>query len=921
MPKLFDRSGNQNHLDHSTGFEDGKFTVGGADVFDFGKPLISDSAPFDVEFKGKQLSETKGGIHLNGESDHIWTPVKLDDYFVIKCRVFLSSESTGSTIYLFDSRADGSMGAVGFYNGNTGKLHFRTYTGNDIAVDFSKDEWHDLEFRLAVTGHKTIAVDGTPFLVLQSDPLTTSSAPMVIGGRSWGTPVAGTFWTGEIEYFEVEDLTQSKKVIDYKFTDSNANISDVSGEGNDGYFIGRMNWFSDTLLTTGGPRVVAGGSTKFSVFADIKLSSDHDNQLTETVVSEFSVDGNNRSWMLAVIDEKLQAYVSEDGTSGTSKDYSTSTDLPLGEFINVGFVFDEGDLRLYLDGVEQEVVKTLDNPATSCSSVEVPLSIGKREDSVGRPFNGVIREVKVYDKALFIGQAETSTHHWTLDEVESLTAKEVNGGPSLLKDGGDPDPTPTLTNNDATLSSDDGSFWGVGYGNFNTNRYLTGLPGFTDLANLDIEIEIEYTSGEGQFLNISQGGRFLAATFNSARSGSTVDFAVTTGDLPLNDPSEVTISRDNDGLVTGQVYTIRILTDADEVVSAVYVDGDLTTGTVGSSRIDAGADTSHRVGERPSGHFPYTGKIYSYKVKGLGNWRLNETSGTVVADSGKWVSENGLPKVFNRHVSRICFQDELIVSAQDKKLKVNDDTFVEFEDTHVIKLSYDGTNLGVFKDGVLIDTSYGPFRFEGGNFELGAKLESTDDDSHFELEYFKVTNNLETVVHFVTAPWCLTQIEDALVLALASSPTLQEWTEDLDAFSHVKVDEDDPPAGEFYTEQEMAERLPLVIIEPDPDGETIRYEKIASGNTYGVGWGFNLRFLGPLDLTLNENQDRRAFKDRVGKVIEELLDTSQDPNTERTEIMVAAAIEHPRIAHYSEAEEAAQFWSWEWTISNNSQIE
>lgn len=167
--------------------------------------------------------------------------------------------------------------------------------------------------------------------------------------------------------------------------------------------------------------------------------------------------------------------------------------------------------------------------------------------------------------------------------------------------------------------------------------------------------------------------------------------------------------------------------------------------------------------------------------------------------------------------------------------------------------------------------------------------------------------------------WCLTQIEDAFLTALSECTAFQTWVlaaNATEAKSRIHIDEVEPPENRIYTSDELEASIPLVIIEPDEDGDTILYEHIAdrSPNQYGVGWSLNLQFLGSINRAAETvNHDRRVFKNQIGAIVEELL-TRQEVDIESTQ-----PIGHPLVTHYQDAKGAGQFWTWKWSVKNETQ--
>lgn len=102
---------------------------------------------------------------------------------------------------------------------------------------------------------------------------------------------------------------------------------------------------------------------------------------------------------------KLRVIITDNGIyeAGHSKDYESSITALDGTWHRVGFSFDSGTLKLYVDGVEDlSPTKTKDDAITTIHQGTVDVLIGARHSGgiVGLLFNGTISLTRIYNYAL-----------------------------------------------------------------------------------------------------------------------------------------------------------------------------------------------------------------------------------------------------------------------------------------------------------------------------------------------------------------------------------------------------------------------------------------------------------------------------------------------------------------------------------------
>ena len=145
-------------------------------------------------------------------------------------------------------------------------------------------------------------------------------------------------------------------------------------------------------------------STNFSAFIWIK-----NNNAASTNDNDFAFcrwdHNNNRQWAIASNPSGgVRIYL---GTSTTvRKQYNTTTDLTDDTWHLIGFTFDSGTLKVYVDGVERttgdDLVKSTDLSITTIDATNEPLTVGARQRNGNEEnfFNSNIDEISFWGRTL-----------------------------------------------------------------------------------------------------------------------------------------------------------------------------------------------------------------------------------------------------------------------------------------------------------------------------------------------------------------------------------------------------------------------------------------------------------------------------------------------------------------------------------------
>ena len=124
------------------------------------------------------------------------------------------------------------------------------------------------------------------------------------------------------------------------------------------------------------------------------------------IVSKYDHGSNDRQYLLALYgtavgEYKVQGRISNDGTATTAVD-STVTDYAISAWHHVAMVYNDIDIRIYVDGV---LACTPGAHTTGISEEPSAFAVGTMFNSTatGQYFDGLIDEVSIYNEALSSG--------------------------------------------------------------------------------------------------------------------------------------------------------------------------------------------------------------------------------------------------------------------------------------------------------------------------------------------------------------------------------------------------------------------------------------------------------------------------------------------------------------------------------------
>jgi hypothetical protein len=234
-------------------------------------------------------------------------------------------------------------------------------------------------------------VDGIGNYTINIGNVGTTNGNLIFGGE------IGYLFTGSIDNVKVMEITGAK---------------DLTPNGNDGTANGGI-----TIGGTTDRKGKTGGATEFDGSNDYVDLGDNYSFITQmsavtwikanelggsgkVIISKYNTETNKREWQIFITDSKVYVILSSDGTASSDKIKMyyftyTSTDWNF-----LGFTWDSGTLKLYLNGVEQSVTKTYNASFTTIYNGTENAIIGAHNGGTAAFFDGSISDTRVYNREL-----------------------------------------------------------------------------------------------------------------------------------------------------------------------------------------------------------------------------------------------------------------------------------------------------------------------------------------------------------------------------------------------------------------------------------------------------------------------------------------------------------------------------------------
>ena len=602
---------------------------------------------------------------------------------------------TGTATMFFDgSTVDSSIGELNAISVlDNGNIVISTTASASIgALSFNDD---DLVEYNPSTGTATMLLDGSTVITNESDEgdrdidgvhvfsngqmLLSTSTNSSINGLQFGDDDVVLYDPGTgnaTMYFDGGNLFSSSSedvdgvslvggvggLVGHWLLDetSGTTATDSSGLGNDGSYISTPT-LGDTgpFLGRGLLAATFNGSTErvdvaddssmnptetVSLAAWVKL--DATPNANKGIISKYEGSGDNRQYALIVEGTtspgRVNFVISPDGTSNNEVVIQSSASLPVGDWAHVVATYEAGvAMRIYVNGVlETEITSSL--PA-SIHEGTAPLWIGCHDStSATNHFDGSIFDARVYDVALTPPEIATIyglVGHWQLEEASGTTATDS----SLNANNG--------THNSGVTVGQTGPYSGVLAADYDGSNNFTDVPYGGNWNPVDNEFSL------ATWVRIDAGSdtHGLIIWSNNAspyalRTNSSDQVVLRTNWGTVSGESGEFTHNSTASLSVGQWYHVAATYDGS--TTRIYIDG--VEDSTHSATITIGTSTDKmQIGGDDGSSYDLTGAMYDARIYNralsadevnniaatptatglVGHWKLDETSGTLAADS------------------------------------------------------------------------------------------------------------------------------------------------------------------------------------------------------------------------------------------------------------------------------------------------
>jgi glucose/arabinose dehydrogenase len=153
------------------------------------------------------------------------------------------------------------------------------------------------------------------------------------------------------------------------------------------------------------------------------LKQDAANVANSAIISHVNAK-KNAGWFLQLNATKSQKTIQFSVTNSDAKIYTVSSPFETGVFQNVVGTFDENELKIYVNGYLIERTK-YDGSYTA--NPDVPLNVGLNSYDYGRPWTGLIDELRFYDRAISENEIQKLTDYGTYAQSPGANDEDLSG--------------------------------------------------------------------------------------------------------------------------------------------------------------------------------------------------------------------------------------------------------------------------------------------------------------------------------------------------------------------------------------------------------------------------------------------------------------------------------------------------------------
>lgn len=435
-------------------------------------------------------------------------------------------------------------------------------------IVLSPNRWHDLTVVVTPTT-LTLYVDGEQaYSISHSTTVNFNSGAWMIGADSDNNPNTSAnsdYFDGRLDEIQVYDTALTIDEISgttnlrgfWKFDECSwdgtaGEVIDSSGNSLHGNRIGNATTASGKICTAAS----LNGSSDYIEISDNALLDISQNL---TVMAWIHPDSIPSSGLKTIVskDENYEFHLDSSGhifwwwqnSSGTVRNFTSSASLSANNWYHVAIVYEAGSQRILINGA----VSGTRNYNESLITNNDPLQIGADQGLSGREFDGLIDEVKIFERAL---STEEINDYYNNPDPISRTCPSCSGG-------GSSDTIIISTDNSETLG-------GLSF----SDGELAEYDPAADTASLYFDESLFSGNEDIDAVHVLANGNIILSTQGNATLGG---LSFSDGDLVSYDPV-------ND---TAILYFNEDLFSNNEDIDAVYVldSGNIILSTEGSASL------------------------------------------------------------------------------------------------------------------------------------------------------------------------------------------------------------------------------------------------------------------------------------------------------------------------------------------------
>lgn len=132
----------------------------------------------------------------------------------------------------------------------------------------------------------------------------------------------------------------------------------------------------------------------------------------------------NAGWFLQLNVTKSQKTIQFSVTNSDAKIFTVSSPFETGLFQNVVGTFDENELKIYVNGY---LIKSTKYDGSYTANPDVPLNVGRNSYDYGRPWTGIIDELRFYDRAISENEIQKLTDYGTYAQSRAANDEGLSG--------------------------------------------------------------------------------------------------------------------------------------------------------------------------------------------------------------------------------------------------------------------------------------------------------------------------------------------------------------------------------------------------------------------------------------------------------------------------------------------------------------